>query len=332
MIRNAQNLGKGDAFKKAYTKAMGEYFHVLDGDDYFVSYDKLQKQVTVLDANQHIFAVAHNSVVTLCDKSVGFINNQLSEIEYSYENCINFDFYHHTSSFMFRKLLKELPEEFSTHRALRGDSACFYLHAFTSKQGVKFLPDVSSVYNLHDNGLWSVLTGKEKQILIQELFESLQNIIIRNPYSIEHTFLESKKTKNETVSETSRHGNLIPEQILKTCFEVAKQVYEPKIYNQIFQGVHSLRLIDQLCETIGRIMMVQSGYRSLNRIFDTKKVAFLVSGLKLKGGEIFQSICNLIEIHLNEGKKILIVVSCMSETDMSAIEEFLKNPAIEFFL
>lgn len=115
------------------------------------------------------------------------------------------------------------------------------------------------------------------------------------------------------------------ESVLSTCFTVANRIYEPQIFDLMFKGTHGFRLVDQLCENVGRIMMVQSGYRLLDRVFDKQTVAFLVSGLQPKGGGIFLSICNLIAIHINEGKKILIVCSGMAETDMSGITELLNN-------
>lgn len=116
--------------------------------------------------------VAHNSIVIYPDNSFGMITNQLNEIDYSYETCIKFDCYHHTSSLMFRKLVKELPEAFSTQKSLRGDSACFYFHAFTSKQVVKFLPDISSCYNFNKQGLWSGITSEEKYDLTHDFYNT----------------------------------------------------------------------------------------------------------------------------------------------------------------
>lgn len=323
IIRNGRNLGKGESVRRAYGAAQGRYIHVLDADDLFVSYDKIQRQFDALESEPDISAVAHNTAILYPDQTLDFVNGETKPGYRPYADVMGFRFYHHTSSYMIRRLPEPMPEEFGTVKPLRGDSAWLYFHCFKMKKGVRYFPDLSSVYNFHGQGLWSRLNEGERARIVRDLFEALQALVVRDPESEEHRVLESKiaglsaSTQGRGGSEEANRlgGRIRPEEVLQSCLAVARKVYEPEIYDRLFRGMHSLRLVDQLCETVGRLLMVQAGFSFLARGFDRDQVAFLVSGLQPKGGGVFNEISELIAIHLAAGQRVLIVVSGMSESD-----------------
>jgi len=60
--KNSKNLGNAKTFYNAINIAKGDYFQVLDGDDFFTNWHKLEKQVQFLDNNQDHCAVCHDSI------------------------------------------------------------------------------------------------------------------------------------------------------------------------------------------------------------------------------------------------------------------------------
>lgn len=329
LLINEVNRGKGYGFKKAYELASGEYFHVLDGDDFFTSYDKLQRQTDFLDAHDDHVAVAHNSLILFNDNRLSFINNSTFANSHEYKLCIENRFYYHTSSFMYRKLYKELPDTF-LQKPMRGDSAVFFYHVYHSKKKVMYLQDLASIYNYHEKGLWSGISEVERQNLSKDVLQAiLDNIIIDNT-TYEYQFIKNK-LETLKISNTDQISQFIKKNISKLidlCIQNLTKIYHPEIYKKVFRGMYGLRFIDQLCETIGRIIMIDKGYLLNNRIYDENKIVILISGLVPNCGGFYKEINELIKMHLEAGKKIDIFSSNLINTDEKIIKKFFTNPNI----
>ena len=63
LLLNESNIGAGKNFKQTYEACSGEYIALLEGDDYWTSPDKLQKQVDFMDENLDFAICSHNVVV-----------------------------------------------------------------------------------------------------------------------------------------------------------------------------------------------------------------------------------------------------------------------------
>src|SRR6478752_6333156 len=68
---NPVNVGNAETFYNATRVARGEYFHVLDADDFFTCWNKLQRQVDFLDHHPDYCAVGHESI-RLSGDSINF--------------------------------------------------------------------------------------------------------------------------------------------------------------------------------------------------------------------------------------------------------------------
>lgn len=191
-FRNPQNLGNAYAFWHGLSEAKGDFFHVLDGDDFFLLPDKLQRQVDFLRNNPSYSAVATNSLRLLPNgRFYTEMEAGRGDRDYTYQQVLSCDFYLHTSAYMYRNVFKGEVPSFLKEEWARGDSIRTILVA---KHGpVRYLDCIASVYRFHNSGIWSSMSEAQRQervarvftIIRDRLLESeeekkLLNIVIRN--------------------------------------------------------------------------------------------------------------------------------------------------------
>lgn len=130
----------------------GEYVALLDGDDYWTSPHKLQKQVDYLD-NHPTCAICFHDVFRLyedgSEQPWGLPSVQKER--YILEDLLAGNFIP-TCSTMFRnKLFDEFPEWY--YEAAMGD---WPLHILNAHYGdIGFIDEVMGVYRIHRGGIWS---------------------------------------------------------------------------------------------------------------------------------------------------------------------------------
>lgn len=141
-------------FLETISSARGRYVALCDGDDLWSDNLKLQKQFDFLEANEGYSAVVHR--VTYLNESNREVTdqvfpekyrNELDKIALAEEGCLP-----KTSSLFFRSsALTDIPEWFRS--CPTGD---YPLMLILSQYGkFKVLPDIMSVYRIHNGGIWS---------------------------------------------------------------------------------------------------------------------------------------------------------------------------------
>ena len=134
-------------------KSTAKYIALLDGDDFWISPNKLQEQISFLEANNDVVMSAHNSNMLFPDGEIVALNrdNRYTkgphEKVYSAEDYITRAFFQ-TSSMVFRReALGELPDWFAT--AFGGD---FFIVLLTVTKGnIHYINDIMSVYRINPN-------------------------------------------------------------------------------------------------------------------------------------------------------------------------------------
>ena len=332
-FRNKQNVGKGASVMRGYAAAEGKYVHILDGDDLFLSWDKLQTQVNFLEKNEDFFAVGHNTAILYPDDTLAFIRAGTEHQAYEYEECIANGVYCHTSSYLFRKLSHNLPNYFAKE-PMRGDTALFFYHAYSHRSKVMYLPNVASIYNFHGSGLWSGLNHEQRNELNIACLECLRDFVVNDDASQEHASLQARIDgikKSTSCSVAIKEKTKSPDELLEFCGRTASRIFLPQVKDQAFKGMYSFQSIDELCELAGRTHMFRKGYTIAGREFDPKRIALLVSGFVPNGGGVFREIKELIEIFLNAGFRISLFSSAKIPTDRSVIDAHFDHPNIEYW-
>ncbi|MDP3168457.1 MAG: glycosyltransferase [Hydrogenophaga sp.] len=155
------NVGMLQNFSSAIEMCSGRYIALLEGDDYWISSEKLQKQVDFLDSNLEFAICYHPAKI---DSGAGELKDDLvlrvRDVSDIYE-LANGN-YMHTCSVVFRsKLFDDFPPQF--YQSTVGD---YFLHMLNAQYGkIKCIPLAMGVYRVHAGGVWSMQPNMDLKIL-----------------------------------------------------------------------------------------------------------------------------------------------------------------------
>lgn len=144
-----KNLGAWQNFTDAIRSAKSPYTALCEGDDYWTSDEKLQKQADFLDSHPKYGLCFHPVKVVVEGKRKTYTSpNPKEKSQFTVEELIKRNFIQ-TNSVMYRTqdYTKLAPG------MMPGD---WYLHLFHAQYGeVGYIDGVMSVYRRHPGGLWS---------------------------------------------------------------------------------------------------------------------------------------------------------------------------------
>lgn len=167
-----KNLGSLANSNRIFDGLECEYFTFLDGDDYWVSDDRLQRQVDFLDKNPTFMMCAGNTQFLRNEKLADFVvdKHRLGKT-YSFDDMLhdNMPFFH-TSSILIRNtiFIDGLPQCYVDavntfeNCALRGEDFRRILHL--ERGPLYAFNDTLSVYRIHENGVWQGSSSTRRAI------------------------------------------------------------------------------------------------------------------------------------------------------------------------
>src|SRR5438094_181413 len=158
-----ENLGCGGGnrvFAQAFELAQGQYVALLDGDDYWTSPKKLQKQIEFLGTHPECVLCFHNALRIYEDGSrAPFPQNFAGQKRiFTLEDIWQSNFIAGCAAMFRRDALGQLPEWYYTMSY--GDWPLYILCAQHGKIG--YLDEILGVYRIHREGLWSRLDAIQK--------------------------------------------------------------------------------------------------------------------------------------------------------------------------
>jgi predicted O-linked N-acetylglucosamine transferase (SPINDLY family)/glycosyltransferase involved in cell wall biosynthesis len=170
LLLPVSNIGAHANAISTYKACNGQYIALLEGDDYWLSPDKLQKQVNFLDGNSDFAICFTNALIFREDNhanSTIFLQGQ-AQVS-TIENLLTSNFIS-TPSVMYRnKLIREFPAWF-TEQSM-GDWTSYILLAEHGKIG--YIDEVMSAYRVHAGGTWS---SKRREHQLTETIKMLQSV------------------------------------------------------------------------------------------------------------------------------------------------------------
>jgi glycosyltransferase involved in cell wall biosynthesis len=159
MLRE-RNLGANRNFVATLEECRGEYIATLEGDDYWSTVDKLQKQVDFLDARPDC-AICCTRVRFLYEtgRAEHEVFPHLPAGAYTVEDLLKGNFVFPCSTVLRRELIPRIPRWF--YRMKMGDWPLFAM--VTQKAKIELMDDITAIYRVHAGGIWSSL-GAEARV------------------------------------------------------------------------------------------------------------------------------------------------------------------------
>lgn len=171
ILKSHENLGVTKNYQRAFYASKGEYIAVLEGDDYWISPVKLQRQVTFLEEH-HECSFCFNRIVIKNESTnrLSFEQTQKNLSPYqllSTEDLIHNNFIGNFSACIYRKSIIN-----------KIDKSLFELNVYDwmfnivySLYGViGYIPEIMTVYRYHSKSAWSSLSSYQKG---KELLEDI---------------------------------------------------------------------------------------------------------------------------------------------------------------
>jgi glycosyltransferase involved in cell wall biosynthesis len=137
-------------FTRTLLACTGQYIAVCEGDDYWISPHKLQKQARILEQDPTVALVFHNAWTKHEESRRDyFLNQGIDKSRFSLDEIVERDWFMATASIVFRRN-PPLPPEI-TRYSIVGDML-IQLAACRTGDAV-YLDEVSSVYRRHEGGV-----------------------------------------------------------------------------------------------------------------------------------------------------------------------------------
>jgi len=150
LILSDRNLGGRHNFVRTLQACRGEYIALLDGDDYWTSEDKLQRQVDFLERHPGYVICFHDALVVHEDRSrppERFTGPDLPSTP-SFQSLLD-DCFLPTCGVVIRDSIRQFPDWFWL-----GAVGDWPLHILNARRGrVGYLNEVMGVYRIHKGGM-----------------------------------------------------------------------------------------------------------------------------------------------------------------------------------
>ncbi len=177
-FKNDTNIGIMPNSKKALDLAKGKYLALCEGDDYWTTEHKLQRQVEFLEQNPDFAICFHNTRIEFFerDDTPYLLNENLERDVFTLDDLIGEDeiWFMATASVMIRHAAYGKTPDWLV-KSKSGDIPMLILAARYGK--IKYLPDVMAVYRKHSLGT-SLTDHKDDEAFLRNriyMYDKLKN-------------------------------------------------------------------------------------------------------------------------------------------------------------
>jgi len=201
----------------------GDYIALLDGDDYWTSPDKLQKQVDFLDRHPECAICFHSFTWLNYDRGRALEKYPPGRKSiYKLEDLLEFSFPFLTSFLMFRKeLVGELPAWFHDFVFFRD----WALGILASRHGdIGYINEVMGVYRVYSGGVWGGQGLIQQCVRACEFYEILKDVVDLNYH--EKISVEQHKLYHRLAQEYIKENDLAKARIYVTKCAIGRRYCE----------------------------------------------------------------------------------------------------------
>ncbi len=169
--RNLGGQGKR-IFEVLLERSQGDYLAILDGDDYWISPDKLQRQVAFLDEHPECSMCFHNALCRYEDGSApdAPYNNSAQPSELDLGALVDACPVAACSPVFRRETIVPLPSWYFD--LPWGDWPLYFLAA--QHGSIRYLPELMGVYRIHAGGMYRGLSSLEALQVMTEFYEGME--------------------------------------------------------------------------------------------------------------------------------------------------------------
>jgi glycosyltransferase involved in cell wall biosynthesis len=171
LLQKEFNLGPYKNFFQTFFDCQGQYIAYLEGDDYWTSPEKLQKQVSFLETHPDCTLCFHNAK-SISEENlwepVIYCPDTLKEISTIKELFLG-NFIPSVSVMYRRGTVQEIPGWMS--KLGMSDWPLHLLHAQQGNLG--YINEVMGIYRIHAKGIWSCLSEARKFNAISKMLETI---------------------------------------------------------------------------------------------------------------------------------------------------------------
>ena len=148
LLDRPKNIGAGANYVATISACQGEFFALLDSDDYWCDSDKLQKQVDMLRSNPNLNLSFHGVIRVRSDGTRETVLPRGRQSEYTFGDIALYGCVHTSSVVIRRSAFPGFPDWFG--RAPCGDWPTFLLATEHGNAG--YVDEAMSVYRHHPGG------------------------------------------------------------------------------------------------------------------------------------------------------------------------------------
>ncbi|MBQ8616146.1 MAG: glycosyltransferase [Oscillospiraceae bacterium] len=299
VIRHSENKGNAISFYDGLCASKGDYFCVLDGDDYYTLPNKFQKQVGFLDADvkEEYVGCCHYFVIDLGKGNVS-VPDCMTFDEFNYTDFMTQSAgYFHTATHMYRNIFRGNVPEYFRQVIYRGDTPRTTFHLMFSGGKIKILNFVASAYVYTYEGIWSSM-NQNKQFEYQINYLNHLDTTVTSPF--EHMAVDIIRTRNQNMlksakTELRRYPQKTIEECLRRAYRYA-QVYSFREKDYFLKGVYNSEYLDTLCASLGVVHRINHPEHIQKSAID-KRLAIMIWQLNPQGGGLFREVSEIIEMY-----------------------------------
>jgi glycosyltransferase involved in cell wall biosynthesis len=255
--KNQYSKGVRISWVYQWPRVKGEFVALCEGDDYWVSQNKLEKQVKFLRENEDAKFVFHNSfVIYEAENKISLFNDSARGSWHDFKTLIEGNFIPTASK------LTRTENLFSSNDIPQGVPGDWIGHFMESVNGKFYYhPDIMSAYRIHPFGVWS---RQSKSSQMENSIKTLDFLNKKTGFAYDRKF---------SLSKLPFYQSLLGERTLRRTCELSKTALEAKgrQLKIVLWGFGSLgRFVQDTLEDIGiREIIVVDRRKVISDMFRT---------------------------------------------------------------